>query len=259
MVLPAPGETVDDLLPALTDGTWEGWMDELSVGELMVQMPKFELEWEQLLNDALKAMGMETAFDPFQADFSRMTPARRPYQRSPTEDLHAGRRRRDGGAAATSVTVGVTSAGPGITVDRPYVLAIRERLSGTILFLGAIRIRGSYRSLRRRTRPHRLIGGGADFMRPGRSSEAGVSGPLPHSPEARPVTPSSCPATRNTTRPDSSFRAQSEFTSSPCPVIGSEPSARTLHSPTNLVEGENLPSRSVTLPGNSAHKDLRLR
>jgi serine protease inhibitor len=26
----------------------------------------------------------------------------------------------------------------GITIDRPFVLAIRERLSGTILFLGAI-------------------------------------------------------------------------------------------------------------------------
>ncbi len=42
-------------------------------------------------------------------------------------------------AAVTSVTVGVTSAGPGITLDRPYLLAIRERLSGTILFIGAVR------------------------------------------------------------------------------------------------------------------------
>jgi serine protease inhibitor len=140
VVLPAPGETVDDLLPALADGTWEGWMDDLSVGDLMVQMPKFELEWDQLLNDALKAMGMEKAFAPFQADFSRMTPAadahisavrQKTYMRVDEEGTEA--------AAATSVTVGVTSAGPGITLDRPYVLAIRERLSGTILFLGAIR------------------------------------------------------------------------------------------------------------------------
>lgn len=140
VVLPATGETVDDLLPALADGTWEGWMDDLSVGDLMVQMPKFELEWGQLLNDPLKAMGMVQAFEPFQADFSRMTPAsdahisavrQKTYMRVDEEGTEA--------AAATSVTVGVTSAGPGITVDRPFVLAIRERLSGTILFLGAIR------------------------------------------------------------------------------------------------------------------------
>ena len=83
---------------------------------------------------------MERAFEPFQADFSRMTPAadahisavrQKTYMRVDEEGTEA--------AAATSVTVGVTSAGPGITVDRPYVLAIRERLSGTILFLGAVR------------------------------------------------------------------------------------------------------------------------
>jgi serpin B len=140
VVLPAPGETVDDLLPALNDGTWETWMTALSVGEAMVRMPSFELDWDQLLNGALKAMGIEKAFEPFQADFSRMTPAQdahisavrqKTYMRVDEEGTEA--------AAATSVTVGVTSAPPGITVDRPYVLAIRERLSGSILFLGIIR------------------------------------------------------------------------------------------------------------------------
>ena len=41
-------------------------------------------------------------------------------------------------AAATSVGVGVTSAPIPVVVDRPFLLAIRERLSGTIFFLGAI-------------------------------------------------------------------------------------------------------------------------
>jgi serpin B len=41
-------------------------------------------------------------------------------------------------AAVTTVGVGVTSLPPQIRVDRPFVFAIRERLSGTILFLGKI-------------------------------------------------------------------------------------------------------------------------
>jgi serpin B len=140
VVLPGSGEGVDDLITALDDGAWATWMDALHLEEVMVQMPKFELEWGGLLNDALKAMGMERAFQPFQADFSRMTPAtdahisrvrQKTYMRVDEEGTEA--------AAATSVGMGFTSASPGITVDRPYLLAIRERLSGTVLFLGAIR------------------------------------------------------------------------------------------------------------------------
>jgi serine protease inhibitor len=140
LALPGPGESVDDLLATLDEGLWTTWMAALHPGEVMVQMPKFELEWDGLLNDALKAMGMARAFEPFQADFSRMTAApdahisavrQKTFMRVDEEGTEA--------AAATSVTVGVTSAPPGITLDRPYVLAIRERLSGTVLFLGAVR------------------------------------------------------------------------------------------------------------------------
>jgi serpin B len=41
-------------------------------------------------------------------------------------------------AAATSVEVSVTSMPPTMTVDRPFLVAIRERFSGTILFIGRV-------------------------------------------------------------------------------------------------------------------------
>jgi serine protease inhibitor len=40
-------------------------------------------------------------------------------------------------AAVTSVEMRVESAPPTIRVDRPFLFAIREGLSGTILFLGS--------------------------------------------------------------------------------------------------------------------------
>jgi serpin B len=142
LLVPGEGETVGDLLAVLDDDTWRSWLGSLheQSGEILVQMPKFELEWGGTLNDALKALGMEKAFNPYEADFSRMTPAsdahisrvnQKTYMRVDEEGTEA--------AAATSVVVGVTSAPPGVVVDRPYLLAIRENLSGTILFLGAVR------------------------------------------------------------------------------------------------------------------------
>jgi serpin B len=140
LVLPAPDETVAELLGDLDDTTWATWMSALHLQEITVRMPKFELEWDGLLNDPLKTLGMEKAFVPFQADFSLMTPAQdahisavrqKTYMKVDEEGTVA--------AAATSVTVGVTSAAPGLTLDHPYLLAIRERLSGTILFAGTIR------------------------------------------------------------------------------------------------------------------------
>jgi serpin B len=42
-------------------------------------------------------------------------------------------------AAVTSVGVGLTSAPQTINIDRPFLFALREKLSGTILFMGVIR------------------------------------------------------------------------------------------------------------------------
>jgi len=139
LVVPDYGESVDDLVAALDDDTWNQWLDAMSEGEFPVQLPSFELEWDGHLRDALEAMGMGPAFVP-QADFSLMTTApdayisdvrQKTYMKVDEEGTVA--------AAVTSVTVGVTSAHQGLYVDRPFLVAIRERLSGTILFLGVVR------------------------------------------------------------------------------------------------------------------------
>ena len=41
-------------------------------------------------------------------------------------------------SAATSVSIGVTSAPPSFVADRPFVVALRENHSGMILFIGTV-------------------------------------------------------------------------------------------------------------------------
>ncbi|MGW8266788.1 MAG: serpin family protein [Longimicrobiales bacterium] len=139
VVVPPPGTEVSALVDQLDDDTWASWLGSVAKGEFSVRLPKFELEWDGMLKNALSSMGMGPAFVP-QADFSRMTPApdahisavrQKTYMKVDEEGTVA--------AAVTSVTVGVTSVPVGLHVDRPFLVAIRERLTGTVLFLGVIR------------------------------------------------------------------------------------------------------------------------
>jgi serpin B len=110
------------------------------MSQAIVSMPKFTLEYELELNEALEALGMGIAFDPNAADFTRI--------HSDTWRLYISRVKHktfvdvneEGteAAAATSVEVGVTSLPPMIAVDRPFLFVIREKFSGTILFMGVM-------------------------------------------------------------------------------------------------------------------------
>lgn len=139
VVLPPQGMPLGEFVRDLDAARWQQWLQALRDTEGPVGLPKFQLAYNAALNDPLQALGMTDAFDPDLADLSRLTPAEDAYismvkQKTFLKIDEVGTE----AAAVTSVTVGVTSVPVGITIDRPFVLAIRERLSGTILFLGAI-------------------------------------------------------------------------------------------------------------------------
>lgn len=102
------------------------------------------MEYERLLNDDLKVLGMTDAFARDRADFTRR------YRLAQEVQLHVSKvtqknfveMNEEGtqAAAVTSVEVGITSYCTDfqMRVDRPFLFAIRERLSRTILFLGKI-------------------------------------------------------------------------------------------------------------------------
>jgi serpin B len=142
IVLPAEGRDVDSVVAGLTPEVWGGIVDGLRDGDAIVSMPKFQLAWGDTLNDALTALGMGMAFIPGEADLSGI--AGDPgslyisfVQQNTFVDVNE-----EGteAAAVTTVGVGVVSAPQvrEIRIDRPFVFLIRERFSGTVLFMGRI-------------------------------------------------------------------------------------------------------------------------
>ncbi|MGH7454185.1 MAG: serpin family protein, partial [bacterium] len=141
ILLPSQQTHVDSLLAELDQANWNLWTRSFVKHSGNLSLPKFTLEYDLLLNDVLKALGMGIAFSPDQADFTKMRK---------TGDLYISKVKHktfvevneEGteAAAVTSVEIGVTSVGGDFTmrVDRPFIFVIRENHSGTIFFMGKI-------------------------------------------------------------------------------------------------------------------------
>ena len=110
--------------------------------DVMVSLPKFELEYELSYNDILRSMGMELPFSESQADFSGIAePASQNLFISEVKHKTFVSVDEEGteAAAATSVGIGVTSMPPAVEVNRPFVFIIHERTSGVNLFMGKVK------------------------------------------------------------------------------------------------------------------------
>jgi serpin B len=142
VMLPDEGFTVADAAAILTRENWDTWMTVLKTGitEVDLTMPRFKYEYKRTLNDDLKALGMEIAFDPLNADFSNMCY----HQLVISFVLHQTfiETNEEGTEAAAATVVAMTdSAMPEITtinLNRPFLYFIRETTTGTIVFMGQV-------------------------------------------------------------------------------------------------------------------------
>lgn len=145
MTLVLPGEGVDAgaFVQRLDPAWWRGITGGLRTAEGTVVLPRFSMEYKRSLVDDLKALGMTDAFDDIHADFTGIADA--PPRLVITDVLQKTFVAVDEvgteAAAVTSVEVGVTSAPARFLfqADRPFLFLLRERLSGTVLFVGLVR------------------------------------------------------------------------------------------------------------------------
>jgi serine protease inhibitor len=140
VILPKAGQDVNAVAKALGSSSWQTLTSTLHPANVNLALPKLKLEYERVLTNDLKALGMKAPFIDGLADFSKMTPAQvfiSFVKQNSFVDINE-----EGTEAAAVTTIGVqlTSAPQSVTmrVDRPYIFVIRERLSGTVLFMGKI-------------------------------------------------------------------------------------------------------------------------
>lgn len=117
-------------------------LNELEYQNVELIMPKFEFETEFFLQDVLKGMGMHTAFDPNEADFSGMDGSRdlfidevihKAYVSVDEEGTEA--------AAATAVIIQAVSmpmTDVELDIDQPFIFVIRDVPTGSVLFTGRV-------------------------------------------------------------------------------------------------------------------------
>jgi serpin B len=129
----------------LSHKSWDTWLRHFRPAEGTLVLPRFKLAYESTLNDALKALGIGIAFDGRRADFSGMF-----ADSKPSANIDEVKHKtfvevnEEGTEAAAATAIGMIrmTMAPqrnfSMIVDRPFFCAIRDNLTGALLFLGAM-------------------------------------------------------------------------------------------------------------------------
>lgn len=129
----------------LTANNVREWTSRLAERKTNVALPKFKFKTTYNLNEKLKALGMPRAFDSGSAQFEGMSPMRL-YIGWVQHDAYIDVNEKGTEAAAATVIAMMGSGAPAsewpfiptFRADRPFLFLIRDRVSGTILFVGRV-------------------------------------------------------------------------------------------------------------------------
>lgn len=138
--LPKKGTTLDELLDDLTPETWAAWSGWFAYGSGRIVLPRFTLRCTVSLDAALAAMGMADTFTS-EADFRALADGEIFLTGARQQTLLEVNEEGTVAVAVTELTVGAAvSPKPfEVVVDHPFLAAIVDAKTGTLLFLGAIR------------------------------------------------------------------------------------------------------------------------
>jgi len=67
---PQFGKTTGDIIAAMSGSAWQTWRTDYAKEKVVVTMPKFKFDYKKQLKDDLITMGMSSAFEELNADFT---------------------------------------------------------------------------------------------------------------------------------------------------------------------------------------------
>lgn len=140
VVMPDSSTTLGNFVAALTPAMLNGWVGQLQTGMGNLSMPKFTATYGASLVQPLSTLGMATAFCPNpQASFPGLGLAciQDVEHKTVVEVDESG----TVAAGATSITVVPTAVELPLftlTLDHPFLYAIRDDKTGELLFIGAM-------------------------------------------------------------------------------------------------------------------------
>ncbi len=138
-MLVAVPATVDGL-PAMEAQLSNGWLDgevkKLATCDMTLGLPRFTMKWHASLVPSLEDLGMTDAFQ--NADFSGIADESLFVQAVEHSAYVQVDEHGTTAAAATGVSVGKHAGPLSYDVDRPFLLVIRDKLTGTLLFIGRV-------------------------------------------------------------------------------------------------------------------------
>lgn len=133
--------TLADFIKGLTPELLKSDIEKCEETGMRLSFPKFKLEYAASLNDALKAMGMEEAFNTAGADFTNMSePMGRELYISDVKHKSFIEVNEEGTEASAATSVEMRAAGiiMSLTFDKPFVYLIRDTKTGAVLFIGTL-------------------------------------------------------------------------------------------------------------------------
>ncbi len=142
MVVVVPSQTLNVFYKSFGPEMWHqitrGLDSQTTWSNLHVYLPKFKFEYEKELNDVLIKMGMADAFSEQYANFSAISDEfiwidfvkQNTFVNVNEEGTEA--------AAVTTIAFTRDSLPPSALINKPFVFAIRERTTNTLMFIGQV-------------------------------------------------------------------------------------------------------------------------
>ncbi len=140
ILLPREGKDLTSLIDELTTANWSQWTTSMQEREGQISLPRFKVEYQKTLTEGLISMGMGPAF---QGDaFDGMAAVQPLFLDDVIQKTYIDVNEEGTEAAAATGAFVTTAYNPEqpfeMKVDRPFLFAITDSATQTVLFLGSI-------------------------------------------------------------------------------------------------------------------------